>query len=263
MEKVKVEKHHHHILSVKFALTVGIALLILTVITVWIANFDFGRFNTLIAMLVATVKASLVVLFFMNLWYDNKENLVIFGSSFLFLAIFGILTATDLWFRGDVLIAPGQSIFKQIEGKAKFSKPWNPTPELVAYGQQLYQAQCVSCHGAEGRGNGPAAGALNPPPRNFHEAGGWTNARTPIGVYKTLTEGIQGTSMASYSNLPSEDRWALAYYVLDMGPDYPKVQETELASVGIDPTKEGGGAQQAAPSIPVDFAIERMAVDKK
>lgn len=257
-EGSNVHTHHHHILPVRTALMVGAALLILTGITVWIAGFDFGALNTPIAMLVASIKASLVGLFFMNLLYDRRENMVIFLSAFLFLAIFGVLTATDLFFRGDVYVKG--SVFKAIAGPAKFKKPWKPSEELVAHGQGIYQAQCAMCHGAEGAGNGPAGMGLDPPPRNFKEAKGWTNARTPVGTYETITKGIEGTSMPAFANLPAEDRWALTYFVLQMGPPFPAVKDSELKAIGIDPTKETVGAEAPKdPSIPIDFAIERMA----
>jgi mono/diheme cytochrome c family protein len=41
--------------------------------------------------------------------------------------------------------------------------------ELVAAGQKVYQERCVLCHGAEGRGDGVGAAALNPKPRNHHD----------------------------------------------------------------------------------------------
>ena len=50
----------HHITPLWLYNTIFGALLVLTVVTVWIAQFDFGSANTVIAMFVATIKASLV-----------------------------------------------------------------------------------------------------------------------------------------------------------------------------------------------------------
>src|SRR4051812_12500711 len=100
-------KHHHHIMPNSVAVTIGTILLILTGVTVFVAGIDLGKLNFLVAFFVATVKAMLVMLFFMNLLYDRRENGVIFGASFLFLAIFIVLTSTDLFFRGNVYVPKG------------------------------------------------------------------------------------------------------------------------------------------------------------
>ena len=93
---------HHHILPLSVYINVGLALLGLTVITVWISFYNFGSFNLVVAMGVAAVKASLVALYFMHLKYDNKLYLVIFLASLLFLATFIILTMFDTLRRGDL-----------------------------------------------------------------------------------------------------------------------------------------------------------------
>lgn len=86
----------HHVLPMKTYLSVFATLLFLTFITVWIAQFDFGSFNTVIAMLVATVKATLVALYFMHLKYDNKENAVCLIAGFFFLMLMFVLSFLDI-----------------------------------------------------------------------------------------------------------------------------------------------------------------------
>lgn len=93
-------EHEPHVLPIKTYLAVWAALVVFTVITVAISRFDFGAANTVIAMLVATIKASLVVLFFMHLYYDNKFNLVILIASLLFVSIFFTPILIDLGTRG-------------------------------------------------------------------------------------------------------------------------------------------------------------------
>jgi len=256
------DNHKHHILENSIAYKVFGALLVGTVITVWAAEFDFGMFNFLIAILIATAKAMLVVLFFMGLKYDDDGNTLIFGMSFIFLAIFIILTSTDIFFRGDYLTGKGPLLAAAKE-ESKFEKPWVSTPEIVTHGADKYKVLCASCHGPSGQGDGVAAAALNPKPRNFALAGGWKKGRKPSQVFETLTKGLPGTSMGAFNTESAENRWALVHYVLSLGPKGPSDSASDLAKVGIDTSKPGGGlgAEKPAPSIPVDLAIEEMAVD--
>ncbi len=98
-----MSEHGHHIISYKSCLRVWGSLLLLTVITVATAKIDLGFLNFSIAMLIATVKALVVVFFFMGLKYDSNENRAIFFSSFIFLFIFVFLTFSDLLFRPKIV----------------------------------------------------------------------------------------------------------------------------------------------------------------
>lgn len=97
--------HDHdepHVLPISVYLGVFGTLMVLTAITVGVSFFDFGSFNTVIALLVATTKASMVALYFMHLRYDNKFNLIVLLSGLLFLVIFLVPTLTDVTTRGDI-----------------------------------------------------------------------------------------------------------------------------------------------------------------
>ena len=97
--------HDHdepHITPLSIYLGVWGALVVLTAFTVIVSRFDFGSANTIVAMIVATIKATLVALFFMHLLYDNKLNLVILMASFLFVAVFFTPTLIDLATRGMI-----------------------------------------------------------------------------------------------------------------------------------------------------------------
>ena len=93
----------HHILPIKSSLKILGVLLVLTVITVGIATpvsgVDFGIFNTFIAMAVATAKASLVLLYFMGLKYDDKLYLVLFLSGIFFLILLWAFCILDIYSR--------------------------------------------------------------------------------------------------------------------------------------------------------------------
>lgn len=82
----------------------------------------------------------------------------------------------------------------------------------VARGFALYTEQCASCHGLTGHGDGPNAKGLEPKPVAFSDA---TRARqrSLFGLYQVIGQGLDGTAMPSFAALPSEDRWALAYYI--------------------------------------------------
>jgi cytochrome c oxidase subunit IV len=62
-----------HIMSSKFHYAIWIALLCLTVITAAVSFVDLGPFNTVVALVIATFKALLVVLFFMHVKYTSEK----------------------------------------------------------------------------------------------------------------------------------------------------------------------------------------------
>ena len=92
----------HHILPLKTYLGIAGALFVLTVVTVAAAAFDFGSFNLFIALLIATIKATLVALYFMHLKYDIKLYLTLLVMSLIFLATFIGITMLDTMFRGSI-----------------------------------------------------------------------------------------------------------------------------------------------------------------
>lgn len=98
-------------------------------------------------------------------------------------------------------------------------------PDLSG-GSALYAQNCAACHGAEGRGDGPAAKGLEPPASNFHDLARMAQ-RSVYGLYSTITLGVEGTSMASFKRLPEEERWALAFYVGNLGVPAERVREGE------------------------------------
>ena len=92
------DDHHgiSHVASVKVLVGTGGALLVLTLITVLATKIDFGaNINLGIAMAIAVLKASLVVLFFMHLKYDKLFHSVIFVSAILAAALFVGFTLMD------------------------------------------------------------------------------------------------------------------------------------------------------------------------
>lgn len=76
-------------------LFVFFALVFLTILTVAQANFDVGGIDIVLSMIIATIKASLVVFFFMHLAFDKSYNAIIFLGSLLFVSLFLGFTLLD------------------------------------------------------------------------------------------------------------------------------------------------------------------------
>lgn len=102
-EKHGAHDQEHHIISQATYLKIFAALIVLTFVTVAVAKpvtgYSLGAFSTLIAFGIASVKASLVLGYFMHLKYDNKMNRVIIGSAAFFLIVFYFFTVIDIMTR--------------------------------------------------------------------------------------------------------------------------------------------------------------------
>ncbi len=85
-----------HIIPSKVYYGIWITLMILTVLTAYVATIDLGPFNTVVALLIATIKASLVVLFFMHVKYTSERMSKIVGLCAIFwLLILLMLSMAD------------------------------------------------------------------------------------------------------------------------------------------------------------------------
>jgi len=78
------------------------------------------------------------------------------------------------------------------------------TPPAVARGKDIYAIRCSPCHGDNGAGDGPAAAAINPKPRNFRDPAFW-RGRTAEQVKLVVKGGRPGTLMAPFEGVLSED----------------------------------------------------------
>src|SRR5215831_8867360 len=103
-----------HVASIKVLLGTGGTLLMLTIVTVLATKIDFGaNINLAIAMAIAVLKATLVVLFFMHLKYDKLFHSVVFVAAILAAALFVGFTLMDT-------------------GQYQQTNIWNPTAPPVA-----------------------------------------------------------------------------------------------------------------------------------
>lgn len=138
----------HHVTSKRTLIGVLVALMILTVLTVAASRIDLGEtMNLALALLIASVKASLVIAVFMHLLYEKPILSIILFFCLSTGALFLSLTMADLGARDAV--DPQRADFlsqPEMVMQAKLNDP------EVQEGQRLFEATCASCHGPMGGG---------------------------------------------------------------------------------------------------------------
>jgi len=141
---------HAHISSIPFYLGIFGALITLTLLTVGIASIHLGALNLAVAVVIASLKATLVVMFFMHLRYDNRFNSLILICSVLFIGVFFAYTLNDTDERGGVDSAQGTTELSRTGEKA----PGGMKEQPAAAGEAE--------HGAADEGHGAAHEAPAP-----------------------------------------------------------------------------------------------------
>lgn len=96
-------KVHSHISSMSFYIGIFATLIFFTLLTVGVSYIHLGQLNLAVAIAIASMKAILVVTFFMHLRYDNKFNAVGFVTGLLFIGVFFAYTLNDTDRRQDEL----------------------------------------------------------------------------------------------------------------------------------------------------------------
>lgn len=157
-----------HIHPTRFYLKIFGALIAMTVITVATSyinldkilfGFDThnGALNLSLAMLIASIKAGLVVTFFMHLKDDSRFNALIFVGSLLFVGIFLAYTINDLGYRG--LYDPHNGV--QVDPQTGKRAPGGITKQFVGQepleGVELLPEDQVLPHSVEGHDNAAKA----------------------------------------------------------------------------------------------------------
>jgi mono/diheme cytochrome c family protein len=97
-------------------------------------------------------------------------------------------------------------------------------PEVLERGARAYGLFCVSCHGADGSGQGNASRSLPTPPRDFREAdfkyvsGPEGSLPTDADLEETILRGRPGTGMPAWNGLSAEDLHAVIQYIKTFSP---------------------------------------------
>lgn len=85
----------------------------------------------------------------------------------------------------------------------------------ITNGKKLFQQNCISCHGAQGRGDGDAGKGMDPAPANFHNSERMSQI-SAFHCYNTIRLGVPGTGMASWSNFTDKEVWDLSFYLMSI-----------------------------------------------
>jgi len=89
-----------HIVTKRQYAVVFLILMILTLTTTWASYFDLGKLNVVVALVIATIKGSLVVLFFMHVYWQTKLTKIVVVSGVAWMSLLLWLTLTDIVTRG-------------------------------------------------------------------------------------------------------------------------------------------------------------------
>jgi mono/diheme cytochrome c family protein len=136
------------------------------------------------------------------------------------------------WASGLILalVVSGSPVLAQEHGHQQMMKPRVPadklaearalqsplpsSPDIIEKGQSIYEGKggCVNCHGVSGRGDGPGAATLNPPPRVFRSHGFWRH-RSEGEIFWVIKYGSPGTGMIPFGGMLSDEEiWTVMQY---------------------------------------------------
>ncbi len=118
-----------------------------------------------------------------------------------------------------------------------FTKQPKTTKGIIARGKVIFLRKCRSCHGAEGRGHGPAAEYLNRKPSNL-TLGIYKLRSTPRDsiptdwdIYRTITVGVGTGIMPGFPSVHPQDRWALVAYLKTLSRRFAKEKPGVIAVI--------------------------------
>lgn len=122
--------HAQHVITPrKTLIQVFVVLVLLTITTVVTSRMDLGAYNVPLALFIALIKASFVVLIFMALRHDNRVNAVVFSIGVAFVLLFLVFVLFDTAFRGDLPnTVEGTIMEEEVENEALRARDPGPPP---------------------------------------------------------------------------------------------------------------------------------------
>ncbi len=142
------ESHGHHIIPKKVLFQVFGALVVLTIVTVAVAQVDLGPLTVPVAIAIAVAKAGLVVVYFMALKYDKSVNSMVFTVGTLFVLVFIIFTLFDTAFRGDIGNV-GERTITEEQAELEALQQRDPAPEDIKVAPADYAGEAADTSSAD------------------------------------------------------------------------------------------------------------------
>ncbi len=151
----------------------------------------------------------------------------------------GMLSEQDRWDLIALIKVFAEGMFEDTEAKPiDYSGEVASSPESIAKGKEIFikKAQCIECHGDEGRGDGMKAMKddifqKRVWPRNLTQPWTFRISNKPKDIYTRVTVGIPGTPMPTFTKgekkLTNEERWHVANYVNSLADESKKVKPGE------------------------------------
>jgi mono/diheme cytochrome c family protein len=134
--------------------------------------------------------------------------------------LFAAILVTSSAFGAVALMAqaPAPAAGAQNAEALKLRNPVRADATVLAAGKQLYDAQCASCHGTAGLGDGKMGVALTPKPSNLVDAE-WKYGATDGHLFIVIRDGVRQTAMRAYgARITQPQIWQIVTYVRSLNP---------------------------------------------